>query len=159
MSAAPTTIFDRMSGLARELGAINLGQGFPDLPEPRELLEAAQRALVEKSNQYPPMRGLPELRRAVCDYYGREQGLEVREEEVIVTSGATEALAATKTVVRLGESTGSVSPATRNTSMPAHHMASDGAAVLKMTRPGVPFNRVEIASVSSATVTVAASGP
>ncbi len=92
--AAPTTIFDRMSALARELGAINLGQGFPDLPEPVELLEAAQRALVERSNQYPPMRGVPELRRAVCDYYRREQGLELEAEQVIVTSGATEALAA-----------------------------------------------------------------
>ncbi len=89
-----TTIFDRMSALARELGAINLGQGFPDLPEPAELIEAARRALTEKSNQYPPMRGLAELRRAVAGYYAREQGLEVREEEVIVTSGATEALAA-----------------------------------------------------------------
>ena len=94
MPAAPTTIFDRTSALARELGAINLGQGFPDLPEPAELLEAARRALVEKSNQYPPMRGLAELRRAVCEYYRREQALEVHEEEVIVTSGATEALAA-----------------------------------------------------------------
>jgi N-succinyldiaminopimelate aminotransferase len=91
---ASTTIFERTSALARELGAINLGQGFPDLPEPAELIEAARRALIEKSNQYPPMRGLPELRRAVADYYRREQGLEVREEEVIVTSGATEALAA-----------------------------------------------------------------
>ena len=91
---ASDTIFDRTSALARELGAINLGQGFPDLPEPPELLEAAQRALVGKSNQYPPMRGLPELRRAVCDYYRREQGLELHEEQVIVTSGATEALAA-----------------------------------------------------------------
>jgi len=89
-----TTIFERTSALARELGAINLGQGFPDLPEPAELLEAARRALVERSNQYPPMRGLPELRRAVCQYYQQEQGLEVREDEVIVTSGATEALAA-----------------------------------------------------------------
>jgi N-succinyldiaminopimelate aminotransferase len=89
-----TTIFDRTSALARELGAINLGQGFPDLPEPAELLEAARRALVGKSNQYPPMRGLAELRRAVAAYYRQEQGLEVREEEVIVTSGATEALAA-----------------------------------------------------------------
>ena len=89
-----TTIFERMSALARELGAINLGQGFPDLPEPAELIEAARRALVGRSNQYPPMRGLPELRRAVADYYAREQGLQVREEEVIVTSGATEALAA-----------------------------------------------------------------
>ena len=92
--APSTTIFERMSALARETGAINLGQGFPDLPEPAELIEAARRALVEKSNQYPPMRGLPELRRAVCEYYRREQGLTVREEEVIVTSGATEALAA-----------------------------------------------------------------
>jgi len=97
MSASPppsTTIFERMSALARATGAINLGQGFPDLPEPAELLEAARRALVEKSNQYPPMRGLPELRRAVAGYYAREQDLVVREEEVIVTSGATEALAA-----------------------------------------------------------------
>jgi N-succinyldiaminopimelate aminotransferase len=94
MPAPATTIFDRTSALARELGAINLGQGFPDLPEPAELLAAAQCALVEHPNQYPPMRGLAELRRAVSDYYRQEQGLEVREEEVIVTSGATEALAA-----------------------------------------------------------------
>jgi N-succinyldiaminopimelate aminotransferase len=94
MTAPATTIFDRTSALARELGAINLGQGFPDLPEPAELIEAARRALVEKSNQYPPMRGLAELRRVVTAYYRQEQGLEVREEEVIVTSGATEALAA-----------------------------------------------------------------
>ena len=94
MAAASTTIFDRTSALARELGAINLGQGFPDLPEPAELLEAARRALVERSNQYPPMRGLAELRRAVAAYYAQEQGLAVAEEEVIVTTGATEALAA-----------------------------------------------------------------
>ena len=94
MAAASTTIFDRTSALARELGAINLGQGFPDLPEPAELLEAARRALVERSNQYPPMRGLAELRRAVAAYYAQEQGQAVAEEEVIVTSGATEALAA-----------------------------------------------------------------
>jgi len=94
MADKSTTIFERMSALARETGAINLGQGFPDLPEPAELLEAARRALVEHSNQYPPMRGLPDLRRAVCEHYRREQDLELREEEVIVTSGATEALAA-----------------------------------------------------------------
>ena len=68
-----TTIFDRTSALARELGAINLGQGFPDLPEPAELLEAARRALVGKSNQYPPMRGIAELRGAVAAYYRQEQ--------------------------------------------------------------------------------------
>ncbi len=94
MAAVSTSIFERMSALARETGAINLGQGFPDLPEPAELLDAARRAFVERSNQYPPMRGLPELRQAVCDYYRREQGLELEPAQVIVTAGATEALAA-----------------------------------------------------------------
>ncbi|MFM5895470.1 MAG: aminotransferase [Novosphingobium sp.] len=94
MSAPTTTIFEHMSGLARELGAINLGQGFPELPEPPELIAAAQRALGERSNQYPPMRGLPELRSAVADYYRRMQGLELTADNVIVTSGGTEALAA-----------------------------------------------------------------
>src|SRR5690606_13255873 len=91
MADPSTSIFERTSLLARELGAINLGQGFPDLPEPAELLEAAQRALVARSNQYPPMRGLPELRQAVCDYYRREQGLELEPEQVVVTAGATDA--------------------------------------------------------------------
>lgn len=96
MSSSPvsTTVFERMSGLARELGAINLGQGFPDREHSPELIEAARNALLEKSNQYPPMRGLAELRGAVRAYYAQEQGLEVREEEIVVTSGATEALAA-----------------------------------------------------------------
>ena len=89
-----TTIFERMSGLARELGAINLGQGFPDMAEPAELVGAAQRALAERSNQYPPMRGLPELRGVVADYYAREQGLSLTAENIVVTSGATETLAA-----------------------------------------------------------------
>ena len=95
MSAPQTTIFEHMSGLARELGAINLGQGFPELPEPPALIAAAQRALGERSNQYPPMRGIPELRSAVADYYLRTQGLTLSAEQVIVTSGGTEALAAT----------------------------------------------------------------
>jgi N-succinyldiaminopimelate aminotransferase len=91
---ASTTVFEVMSGLARELGAINLGQGFPDMDEPRELVLAAQRALAGKSNQYPPMRGLPELRAAIAAYYAREQGLSVDPAGIVVTSGATEALAA-----------------------------------------------------------------
>ena len=73
---ASTTIFEIMSGLARELGAINLGQGFPELEEPPELIAAAQRALADRSNQYPPMRGLPELREAIAAYYRAEQGPE-----------------------------------------------------------------------------------
>ncbi len=94
MTAPQTTIFEHMSGLARELGAINLGQGFPELPEPPELIAAAQAALGGKSNQYPPMRGLPELRSAVAAFYLRTQGLTLSAEQVIVTSGGTEALAA-----------------------------------------------------------------
>ncbi|BAV63046.1 aminotransferase [Sphingobium cloacae] len=90
----PTTIFEKMSSRARELGAINLGQGFPDGPGPHEVLEAAADALFTKSNQYPPMAGLPELRSAVAAHYARHQGLDLIPEEVIVTSGATEALAA-----------------------------------------------------------------
>ena len=88
-----TTVFEEMSGLARELGAINLGQGFPDDQGPPELIEAAVRALREKSNQYPPSAGLPELRDAICAFYLRRQGLSLSREQVIVTSGATEAIA------------------------------------------------------------------
>jgi aspartate/methionine/tyrosine aminotransferase len=88
------TVFDRMSALAREHGAINLGQGFPDGPPPPALIEAASRALHERSSQYPPGAGLPELREAICAYYARRQGLSLSPEQVTVTSGATEALAA-----------------------------------------------------------------
>lgn len=89
-----TTIFETMSARARETGAINLGQGFADGPGPRAVLEAAATALLERSNQYPPMPGLPELRSAVAHFYTRHHGLDLRASEVIVTSGATEALAA-----------------------------------------------------------------
>lgn len=99
-----TTVFEHMSGLARELEAINLGQGFPDLPEPPELIAAAQHALADQSNQYPPMRGLPELRCAIAAYYAREQGLAVTDDMVVVTSGGTEALAASLlALVRSGD--------------------------------------------------------
>ncbi|KQT76849.1 aminotransferase [Methylobacterium sp. Leaf466] len=91
----PTTIFEVMSGLARHHGAINLGQGFPDDPGPADIHETAARALLEGYNQYPPMMGLPILREAIAAHYGRHQGLTLDPEtEVMVTSGATEALAA-----------------------------------------------------------------
>ena len=61
----PTTIFEKMSALARETGAINLGQGFPDAGWPRDVLEAGARALTEGYNQYPPMPGVPERRQAI----------------------------------------------------------------------------------------------
>lgn len=89
-----TTVFERMSALARELGAINLGQGFPDSQGPPELIEAAVRALTEKSNQYPPSVGLPALREAAARFHARREGLVLGTDQVIVTSGATEGLAA-----------------------------------------------------------------
>src|SRR5579872_5340771 len=99
-----TTIFEHMSGLARQLGAINLGQGFPDEPGSHELIAAAARALAEKSNQYPPCAGLPELREAIAAFYARRQSLDVSPEQVIVTSGATEAIAASiMALVRPGD--------------------------------------------------------
>ncbi|WP_067737391.1 aminotransferase [Novosphingobium naphthalenivorans] len=87
------TVFDLMSGLAREHGAINLGQGFPDAPGPAPVLEAAARALQDKPSQYPPGAGLPELREAVAAYYARRQDLHIEPEQVTITSGATEAIA------------------------------------------------------------------
>jgi aspartate/methionine/tyrosine aminotransferase len=90
----PATIFEEMSGLARRHGAINLGQGFPDAPGPRALLEAAAEALLTGSNQYPPSTGLPRLREAVAAHYGRAQNLALSPDQVVVTSGATEAIAA-----------------------------------------------------------------
>lgn len=90
----PTSIFEVMSGLCRETGAVNLGQGFPDEPGPEAIRQKAAEAVVHGSNQYPPMRGLPELREAVATHY-RRQGLDLDwPTEVTVTSGATEALAA-----------------------------------------------------------------
>ena len=89
----PTTVFETMSRLARQHGAVNLGQGFPEDPGPLDLRQAAAAAVIDGSNQYPPMMGLPELRQAVAEHYARIQGLPVAPEDVMVTSGATEALA------------------------------------------------------------------
>ena len=91
----PTTIFTVMSGLAVEHGAINLGQGFPDSQGPEDVRAQAAEAVLHGDNQYPPMLGLPQLREAVAEHYRRMQGLELDwRSQVLVTSGATEALAA-----------------------------------------------------------------
>ncbi len=88
------SVFEIMSRLAAETGAINLGQGFPEGLEPQELIAAATDALHSGSHQYPPMLGLPALRQAVADNARRFFNIEADwETEVLVTSGATEALA------------------------------------------------------------------
>jgi N-succinyldiaminopimelate aminotransferase len=90
-----TTIFAEMSALAARTGAINLGQGFPDTDGPAEVAEAAVAAIREGRNQYPPGIGTPELRHAVALHQKRFWGLDVDPDtEVLVTAGATEAIAA-----------------------------------------------------------------
>jgi aspartate/methionine/tyrosine aminotransferase len=92
-AALPTTVFEVMSQLARETGAVNLGQGFPDDRGPEDVRAKAAEAVVSGWNQYPPMLGLPELRAAVAAHYAHHQGLDLAPEEVMITSGATEAIA------------------------------------------------------------------
>ena len=90
-----TTVFTVMSALANEHRSINLGQGFPDTEGPADILQAAADALMDNRNQYPPMPGVPELRQAVAAANQRFHGLDVDwSHEVTITSGATEALAA-----------------------------------------------------------------
>ena len=95
LSALPTTIFEVMSGLAREHDAVNLGQGFPDSAGVLEVRQAAAEAALHGNNQYPSMLGTLDLREALCGFYGRRQGLQIAPENVVITCGATEALAAT----------------------------------------------------------------
>ncbi|MFE5483721.1 pyridoxal phosphate-dependent aminotransferase [Streptomyces sp. NPDC056527] len=91
-----TTIFAEMSALAVRTGAINLGQGFPDTDGPEQIREAAVRALRDgRGNQYPPGPGVPELRTAVSEHQLKRYGLAYDPDtEVLVTAGATEAIAA-----------------------------------------------------------------
>ncbi len=89
------TIFAEMSALAASTGAINLGQGFPDLDGPETVKRAAARAIADGVNQYPPGPGIAPLRQAVRAHQERHYGLTPDPEtEILVTTGATEALAA-----------------------------------------------------------------
>jgi len=96
LDAFGTTIFAEMSALAVSTGSVNLGQGFPDTDGPLEVLQAAQRAIAEgRGNQYPPGPGIPELRQAVADHQRERYGLQHDPAtEVLITVGATEAIAA-----------------------------------------------------------------
>ncbi|MFC0241142.1 aminotransferase [Rhodopseudomonas telluris] len=90
----PVTVFEAMSQLARDNNAINLGQGFPDDPGPEDIRRAAADAALNGYNQYPSMMGIPELRQAISTHYAHWHGVTLDPmTEVMVTSGATEALA------------------------------------------------------------------
>jgi len=94
LAAFGTTVFAEMSALAVRTGAINLGQGFPDTDGPAEVLDAAVEAIRSGVNQYPPGPGMPVLREAIAEHQERFYGLTFDPDtEVLVTAGATEALA------------------------------------------------------------------
>ena len=96
MQGFGTTVFAEMTALANRTGAVNLGQGFPDTDGPAKLLETAAQAILGGANQYPPGPGLPELREAVAAQRAARYGLRYDPDgEVLVTVGATEAIAAT----------------------------------------------------------------
>ena len=88
-----STIFAEMSALAVRTGSVNLGQGFPDLSGPASVVEAAYDAMRAGRNQYPPGHGAPELVDAVIRHQQRHYGLELSRDQVVVTTGATEAIA------------------------------------------------------------------
>src|SRR5580658_755153 len=90
-----STIFSEMSALATATGSINLGQGFPDVDAPDAVKRAAIRAIEEGHNQYPPLNGIDVLRLAIAEHQERFYGLDfVPDAEILVTAGATEAIAA-----------------------------------------------------------------
>ncbi len=95
LDGIPPTIFTQMSALAVRTGALNLGQGFPDSDGPASVVEAARSALAQGRNQYAPGPGTPELRAAIARHQQRHYGIELDpEREVVVTTGATEGIAA-----------------------------------------------------------------
>ncbi len=96
LQGVPPTIFAEMSALALRTGALNLGQGFPDVDGPGSVVEAAVAAMREGRNQYAPGIGVPELRAAIAAHQHRHYGIALdADEEIVVTAGATEAIAAT----------------------------------------------------------------
>ncbi|MFA6575975.1 MAG: aminotransferase class I/II-fold pyridoxal phosphate-dependent enzyme, partial [Nocardioides sp.] len=95
LDGIPPTIFSQMSALAVRTGSVNLGQGFPDVDGPPEVVARAVRALQEGANQYAPGIGVPALRQAIARHQQRHYGIELDPDtQVVVTTGCTEAVAA-----------------------------------------------------------------
>ena len=108
------TIFAEMSALAVATGSINLGQGFPDVDGPREVADAAVAAIRGGHNQYPPGAGHRRARTAIVDHQRQWYGIEIdADSEVLVTAGATEAIAAA--ILALCEPGDESSPSSRTT--------------------------------------------
>lgn len=151
IAALPTTIFTVMSELARAHDAINLGQGFPDTEGPQDMVQAAADALLDGRNQYAPLTGLPELRRAVADSNARFQGLEIdAESEVVVTSGATEALAASlMALIEPGDEVVLIEPL-YDTYLPMVRQLGGVPKLVRLEEPGWTLPREALAAAFSA---------
>ncbi|HEY5107610.1 MAG TPA: aminotransferase [Caulobacteraceae bacterium] len=147
-AALPTTIFTVMSALAREHGAINLGQGFPDEPGPETIRARAADAVLNGDNQYPPMMGLPVLREAVARHYARVQGLDFDwQSEITITSGATEALAcAFLALIQLGDEVVLFQP-TYDSYLPMVRRAGGIARLARLAPPHWRIDRAMLEAV------------
>jgi N-succinyldiaminopimelate aminotransferase len=143
-----TSIFTRMTVLAEQTGAVNLGQGFPDIDGPAEVIEAAAQAMRDGHNQYAPVPGVAPLRRAIAEHQRRHYGIELDpDSQVQVTFGATEALAAgLLALLEPGDEVAFLDPA--YDSYPA--IASLAGALVRPIVLEPPAWRVEAAAVEAA---------
>ncbi len=147
LSATGTTIFTVMSALANQHGAINLGQGFPDYDGPDDVIEAAAAALRDGRNQYPPLTGVPELRQAVAAHNERFYDLDIDpNREVIVTSGATEAITAClMAVVNPGDEVVLIEPL-YDTYVPTVKLLGGVPRIVRLSPPHWELPRAELAA-------------
>jgi aspartate/methionine/tyrosine aminotransferase len=147
LSATGTTIFTVMSALAAQHGAINLGQGFPDYDGPADVIEAAAAALKDGRNQYPPLTGVPELRRAVAEANRRFYDLDVDpDREVVVTSGATEAITASlMAVLNPGDECVLIEPL-YDTYLPVVRLLGAVPRLVRLSPPKWELPRAELAA-------------
>ena len=146
-----TTIFEVMSRLAAEHGAVNLGQGFPDGNGPDDVRDRAQAFLADRPNQYPSMWGVPELREAVAAHNTRFHGLSVDPtREVLVTSGATEALASCLFgLIAPGDEVVMIEPL-YDSYLPIVRQAGGIPKLVRLQPPGWTLPRSELAAAFSA---------
>ena len=147
LAGTGTTVFTVMSALAVQHDAINLGQGFPDTDGPADIIEAAAAALRDGRNQYPPLAGVPELRQAVAVANARFYGLQVDPAtEVVVTSGATEAITAClMALLDPGDEVVLIEPL-YDTYLPVVRMLGATARLVRLSPPKWELPRAELAA-------------
>jgi len=150
LSSYGTTVFEVMSRLAIEHRSINLGQGFPDEEGPESIKQMVDTATREYPNQYPPMLGIPELRQAVASHDAEFYGIEADwQREVMVTSGATEALAASiLALVEPGDEVVLFEPL-YDSYMPMLQRAGAVPRLVRLQPPGWALPRDELAAAFS----------